>query len=69
MFVFMVAGFMAGWGTEERRNGLLRRLRSTPINTAGLLSGKLLYGLVVGLVQVLILFAVGSLAFGLRPGE
>ena len=68
MFAFLVAGFMAGWSVEEKQNGILRRLRSAPVSTTKLLSGKLLYGLVICLVQVLVLFVVSSLLFQLDLG-
>jgi ABC-2 type transport system permease protein len=68
MFAFLVAGFMAGWSVEEKQNGILRRLRSAPVSTTKLLSGKLLYGLVICLVQVLVLFLVSSLLFKLDLG-
>lgn len=68
MFVFLVAGFMAGWSTEEKRNGILRRLRSSPVSTASLLAGKLLYGLAVSLVQILVLFLATSTMFKLDLG-
>src|SRR3972149_4868308 len=66
MFVFLVAGLMAGWSTEEKRHGILRRLRSSPVSTASLLAGKLLYGLVVSLVQILVLFLARSTMFRLE---
>ena len=69
MFVFLVAGFMAGWSIEEKRNGILRRLRSSPVSTAGLLAGKLLFGLVVSLVQILVLFLFTSTIFRLYLGK
>ncbi len=69
MFVFLVAGFMAGWSIEERQNGILRRLRSSPVRTASLLGGKLLYGLVVSLVQILVLYLVASVMFKLDLGN
>jgi ABC-2 type transport system permease protein len=69
MFAFMVAGFMAGWGSEEKRNGILRRLRSTPVGASGLLGGKLLYGMVVSMAQILILFLVGVLFFHFSLGK
>jgi len=69
MFVFLVAGFMAGWSIEEKRNGILRRLRSSPVNTASLLAGKLLHGLVISLVQILVLFLACSLIFKLNLGK
>jgi ABC-2 type transport system permease protein len=69
MFVFLVAGFMAGWSIEEKKNGLLRRLHSLPVSTANLLAGKVLYGLVVSLVQILVLFLVTSTLFRLELGK
>lgn len=59
MFVFVFVAYMAGWGSEEKLNGLFRRLRSTPVRKAELLGGKLLFGVLVCLIQILILFAVG----------
>ncbi len=69
MFVFLVAGFMAGWSIDEKRNGVLRRLRSAPVTTASLLAGKLLYGLAISLVQILVLFLAASLMFRLDLGK
>jgi ABC-2 type transport system permease protein len=68
MFAFLVAGFMAGWSIEEKRNGILRRLRSSPVSTTHLLGGKLFYGLVICLVQVLVLFLVSGTLFKLDLG-
>jgi ABC-2 type transport system permease protein len=68
MFAFLVAGFMAGWSIEEKQNGILRRLRSSPVSTTKLLGGKLLYGLVICLVQVLVLFLVSSTLFKVDLG-
>ena len=69
MFVFLVSGFMAGWTIEEKRNGLRKRLRSTPVSDVSLLAGKLLHGLVVSLVQVFVLFLASSLIFKLDLGQ
>jgi ABC-2 type transport system permease protein len=69
MFVFLVAGFMAGWSVEEKKNGILRRLRSSPVSTPSLLAGKLLYGLVVSLVQIFVLFLATSTMFRLDLGN
>ncbi len=68
MFAFLVAGFMASWSIEEKRNGILRRLRSSPVSTTHLLGGKLFYGLVVCLAQVLMLFLVSSTLFKVDLG-
>lgn len=69
MFVFLVAGFMAGWSIDEKKNGVLRRLRSLPVSTASLLAGKLFYGLAISLVQILVLFLATSLMFRLDLGQ
>jgi len=69
MFVFLVAGFMAGWSIEEKQNGILRRLRSSPVSAATLLGGKLVYGLVISLAQILVLFLVASTLFKLDLGN
>jgi ABC-2 type transport system permease protein len=69
MFVFLVASFMAQWSIEEKRNGILRRLHSSPVSNAILLGGKLLYGLVISLVQILVLFLVSSTIFHLNLGS
>ncbi len=68
MFAFLVAGFMAGWSIEEKQNGILRRLRSSPVSTTQLLGGKLFYGLVICLVQVLVLFLASSTLFKVDLG-
>ncbi len=69
MFVFLVAGFMAGWSIEEKQNGILRRLRSSPVSTSSLLAGKLFHGLVISLVQIVVLFLVSSAIFRLDLGK
>jgi ABC-2 type transport system permease protein len=69
MFVFMVAAFMAGWSIEEKQNGIARRLRSSPVSASTLLAGKLLYGLVISLAQILVLFLATSTMFRLELGN
>lgn len=51
---------------EERDKGILKRLRGTPLREWQLLGGKVLAAGVVIFVQVLLLFAIGLLFFGLR---
>jgi len=52
----------------ERRKGLLRRLASTPISTAELVSGKWGGRMVLALLQVGFAVAVGSFLFKMRWG-
>jgi ABC-2 type transport system permease protein len=51
---------------EERDKGILKRLRGTPLRQWQLLGGKVLSAAVVILVQILLIFAIGILLFGLR---
>ncbi len=51
---------------EERDEGILKRLRGTPLREWQLLGGKVLGAGVVILLQVMLLFAIGLLFFGLR---
>jgi ABC-2 type transport system permease protein len=69
MFVFFIIISMSGSIRQERLLGTFRRLLSAPISRAELLGGKLLATMLVGLVQVLILFGVGAVAFKLSLGN
>lgn len=51
---------------EERDKAILKRLRGTPLREWQLLAGKVLAAGVVILLQVLLLFTIGLLFFGLR---
>ena len=52
----------------ERSYGVLKRLGGTPLSRAGLIVAKMLAVLVVELLQLALLVAVGSLAFGWTAG-
>jgi ABC-2 type transport system permease protein len=54
---------------SERLGGTLRRLLVAPANRATVLGGKLLARLVLGLVQMSILFLSGTLLFGVNWGQ
>ncbi|WEK52953.1 MAG: ABC transporter permease [Candidatus Cohnella colombiensis] len=51
---------------EMRRKGLLKRLRMTPAKMGLLGTGSLLVRFILGIVQVLILSAIGVLGFGAK---
>jgi ABC-2 type transport system permease protein len=57
---------VAGSILEERESGTLRRLLIAPVRRYALLGGKLLTQFVVTMLQLLVLFAVGSLIFKLH---
>lgn len=53
---------------DERDSGAMTRLRIAPISRFAILGGELLAALLVGAVQMGILFAFGHLAFGVSLG-
>ena len=67
MFAFIMIMFINGWLHEEKANGLLRRLLSTPAGKADLIGGKMIFGTVVNFVQLAVLFGLG-LAMGTSRG-
>jgi ABC-2 type transport system permease protein len=69
MFVLMGVLFGVAFGLrDEREWGTLTRLRAAPLGPGSLLGGKLLARFVVGVLQLLVLFAFGHLVFGVSLG-
>lgn len=50
---------------RERETGTLRRLLASPMSPSGILLGKWLFTFLIGLAQLLFLFLLGELAFGI----
>ena len=70
MFVLMGALFGVAFGLHDERDwGAITRLRIAPIPRASILGGKLLARFLVALVQLVLLFLYGHLAFGLSLGH
>jgi len=69
MYVFFIITSMTASIHAEQFNGTFRRLLTTPASRSELLGGKMLATVVIGLVQVFVLFAVGALIFNLRLGN
>jgi len=68
---FLLLGMLLGVSLgllDERDWGTFDRLRAMPVRAAAVLIGKLLSRFLVGVVQMLALFAVGWLAFGVSLG-
>lgn len=63
--MMLLFGLVAAGGTilEEQTQGTLTRLLLTPASGAAILLGKFLFTFVSGLIQLVILFAFGSLVF------
>jgi ABC-2 type transport system permease protein len=69
MFVLMGVLFGVAFGlSDERSSGALIRLRVAPVARIEILGGKLLARLLVGAVQMLILFGFGHIVFGVSLG-
>jgi ABC-2 type transport system permease protein len=70
--MFVLMGLLLGvpFGLrDEQEWGALTRLRVAPIARWAYLGGKLLARLVVGMVQMLVLFSFGHLVFGISIGR
>ncbi len=69
---FLLIGMMLGIALtlfDERDWGTMRRLRVSGAPLAGLLLGKIVARFIVGIVQMVLLFAVGWLLFGISLGR
>jgi ABC-2 type transport system permease protein len=64
LFVFMTAQATAHSIYDEKKVGSFRRLTAAPLSKAELLIGKILPNFIIGLVQIVVILAFGSL--GLR---
>jgi len=62
LFIFMLPMFLTMWVREEQESGLYRRLLSTPAGKSDLIIDKLVFGVLVCLVQMFIIVGLGVLA-------
>lgn len=69
MYVFFIIATLASSIRQERQAGTFRRLLSMPISKGELLGGKLLAAMVIGVLQVFLLFGIGALLFKLNLGS
>jgi ABC-2 type transport system permease protein len=65
LFVFLTAAATARSIYDEKRTGSFRRLLAAPMSKATLLVGKMLPTLLIGLVQVAVIFATATFIFPL----
>lgn len=69
VFFLMFAAANAGGDLHvEREGGTLRRLLVAPLGDADLLVGKWIFAMINGLLQMIVLFAVGKLLFRMNLG-
>ena len=69
MYVFFIIASMTVSIRDEKLNGTFRRLLSAPDSRSEILGGKKLATMLVGFIQVMILFLVGALVFRLGLGK
>jgi len=70
MFVLMGVLFGVAFGMRDERDyGTVTRIRSAPVSRFSFFGGKLLARFVVGVLQMLLLFGFGHLAFGISLGR
>jgi len=69
LFIFFVVGSCAESIQDEREMGTLRRLVSSPLPRGALIGGKLLGYMLIPCLQAALVFAVGSLFFGIPLGR
>ena len=68
---FLLLGMLFGVGLgllDEREWGMVYRLSASPVPPAALLAGKMLSRFATGLVQMILLFLFGRVAFGISLG-
>ena len=69
MFVYFLIGTVTASLQLERNTGMLRRLLATPLRRSSFLGGKVLAGLLIGVLQVAAMFAIGAVFFHLGLGS
>jgi ABC-2 type transport system permease protein len=69
MFGFFIMSYVRSAIRTERLGGTLERSLSLPVHRAALLGGKLLSAMIVGVAQVVAMFVIGRLAFGMGWGR
>jgi ABC-2 type transport system permease protein len=69
MYVFFIITTMSASIRQEKLDGTFRRLLSSPVGRSEILGGKMLATMLVGLLQVLILFLFGAVFFQLGLGS
>ena len=69
MFAFFLVSFMASGFLQEREQGLHRRLLVAPIPPAAIVAAKMLAYALIVFMQILLLFFVGAVFFGMPLGR
>lgn len=65
MFLMFALNSAATSLFEERKSGIFQRLLSGPVTRADILWSRFIFGVVLGLVQLLTIFGIGSVLYGI----
>lgn len=69
LFAFVLIAVIASTILREKEEGSFRRLVAAPISRSAIIGGKMLAYMTVIVLQVVVLFSVGNIAFGMPLGE
>jgi ABC-2 type transport system permease protein len=69
LFVFFIVGTTSASLLEERESGTLRRVLASPVPRGAMIGGKMLAYMFVASMQVVVLFSVAHLGFGMPLGN
>ncbi len=69
MFIFFIVGMTGTSLLTERETGTLRRLMAAPIPRGTVIAGKMLAFMLLACMQVIVLFGVANLLFGMPLGS
>jgi ABC-2 type transport system permease protein len=65
MFLMFALNGAASSLFEEKKSGMFQRLLAAPVTRADILWSRFLHGIILGLVQLVTVFCVGSLLYGI----
>ena len=65
MFLMFALNATATSLFEEKKSGMFQRLLAAPVTRAQILWSRFLFGIILGLVQLVTVFSVGSLLYGI----
>jgi ABC-type multidrug transport system permease subunit len=69
MFIFFAVGLTSASLLNERESGTLRRVLASPVPRGAMIGGKMLAYMLVASLQVVVLFSVAHLGFGMPLGN
>lgn len=69
LFVFFIVGSTSASLLGERESGTLRRVLASPVPRGAMIGGKMLAYMLIACLQVVVLFSVAHLGFGMPLGN